>query len=117
MTLIIDDNFCERYLKDLPEQQISVDDEGKIIPVNQHWVGKMIDDVFNSPDPSCERFSRLIKANFRLFQEYAKKVGSGAGMTRETQATLMLELVAIFAYNVLKKAHEEAIERMKNGLE
>jgi hypothetical protein len=34
-------------------------------------------------------------------------------MPPEMQTTLVLELMSIFAFKVMKQAHQEAIERMK----
>ena len=116
--MIIDDAFVDRYLDSLPQQQLGVGEEGDIAPITQHWIGEMIDDVFDSPDPSCERFSKFVKANLHLFEEYACKAGKSVGMTPKMQVAFMLELVAIFSYKVMKRAHEEVIERMKeDGLE
>lgn len=113
--LIIDDDFVDRFLQSLPTQEVGLDEEGDIVPLTQHWIGLMIEEVFENPDPSCERFSRLIKANLHLFQEYAKKAGEE--LPPEAQATFMLELMAIFAFKVLQRAHEEAIERMADDSE
>ena len=113
--LRIDDDFVDRFLDSLPKQEVGIDDEGNVSPITQHWLGEMVDEVFEELDPSCERFCRLVKANIHLFQEYARKAGENAELTPHMQVSFMLELMSIFAYNVMKRAHEEALERLERG--
>lgn len=113
--LKIDDDFVDRFLASLPKQEVGVNEDGNIVPITRHWIGEMVEEAFESPDPSCERFCRLVKANMHLFQEYARRTAETSELSPELQATFMLELISMFAFKVAKRAHKEAIERMEEG--
>lgn len=116
MIFRIDDDFCQRFIESLPEQEIAYDpEEDKIVPLNEHWIGQMIEEALTDDDKSRERFSAMIKAQFPLLRKYAVMAGRQHEMTPEMIDAFILELVAFFAFNMAKKAHEEAIERMHNG--
>lgn len=110
----IDDDFCERFVKSLPEQQWGVSKDGQPCGVTEHWIGLMIDQA--KKDKRCERFNALLKANFGVLREYALKAGQMAGFDIVESKVLLVELIGMFCFNVMNAAHLEATgeQRVEN---
>lgn len=113
--LKIDNDFCERFIKSLPEQQWGVDPNGQPCGVSEHWIGHMVNQRTSSKDedPSGERFNALLKANAGVLYEYAIKAGQGSGFDQKQINLLFIELIGVFCFNVLQAAHLEAIGKQR----
>jgi len=104
----IDDEFCERFKKSLPPQQIAWDDEKGLIPITEHWIGLMLHESLG--DESADSLVRLVKGNIHLFQEYVSKAGSSANLSATEKSAAITELIILFCYKILKQAYEEEID-------
>jgi hypothetical protein len=104
--LIIDDDFCRRFIEKLPKQQVAWDDEKGLVAASDHWVSLMINECLD--DPTCARLISFVKANQHLFYEYATKAGDKIEMSIIDKSNVVIELITFFCYRVLKQSHIES---------